>query len=297
MRHPALPYLAITVGILMLATTPILVRLAQQEGLPSLAIANLRLIFAVTLLAPWVLGRYHAEIRALTRQELALIVVAGITIALFFVFFFNALTYTSVLIAGVLNGTNPLWVALMEMALLKGRLNRHVWLGLLLALAGSALFAVSGADSGVDVGENPLLGGGLALLAAFMAAAYYIIGRRVRARVSALPFLWLALVTGTITALSFALLTRTALTGYSVSGYLWVLLLTLGPQIMGQICIAWSLAHLTPTLVAIALQSANILSAVPAFFIFHEEPEALQILASAIILAGVMRVIVRPQTA
>lgn len=214
----------------MLATTPILVRLAQHEGLPALTVANLRLLSAVTLLAPFALGGYRAEMRQLTRRELVLIGLGGMAIALFYMFFFSSLAYTSVLISGVLTGTNPLWVALMEIAFLKSRLTRNLWLGLALALAGSALFALAG-NGTLDTGDQPLLGGALALVAAVMTAVYYVVGCRVRARVSALPFLWLVLMTGAVMALLIAALTHTALTGYRAQGYVGALLLTFGPQI------------------------------------------------------------------
>jgi drug/metabolite transporter (DMT)-like permease len=55
--------------------------------------------------------------------------------------------------------------------------------------------------------------------------------------------------------------------------------------------LAYCLAHFPATFVSIALQMLVILSALEAFFVFGERPGPLQILASAVILAGVIMVI------
>src|SRR5690606_5109883 len=137
---------------LTLATVPILVRLAQAEHMPTMAVATLRLLFALLLLTPYVLSTRRAELSRLTRRDMALIAVSGFSTAMFFVFFFTSLEHTSVLIASVFSGTSPLWVALAEVIVFHTVLRRHIWIGLALVLAGSALFTFSG--SGVALGDN-----------------------------------------------------------------------------------------------------------------------------------------------
>lgn len=293
MQKTTTPWLAVIVGTLMLATVPIIVRQAQAEHMPSLSIAALRLMFGALILTPYVLARHATELRQLTRREFGLMALAGIGTTLFFVFFFSSLTLTSVLIAGVMTATNPLWVAFMEVAFLKNRLNRNIWVGLALVLVGSALFSLAGLGGGIELGTNPLMGGLLALLAAGGTATYFTLGRVVRARVSAFVFVWVALLAGSIFATFMLVLTQSALTGFSTQGYIWVLLMTLGAQVIGQVSLIYALAHIPATRVAIVLQFSVVISAVLAVFAFQEQPDPLQIVASVVILAGVIRVIVR----
>ncbi|HLV34810.1 MAG TPA: DMT family transporter [Spirillospora sp.] len=290
-----LPYIALLVANVGLGAVPILVRLAQAEAMPSLSIAALRMTMAALILTPYMLARHRHEPRQLSRREGLWIGVAGFAAAMFYVLFFNSLEYTSVLIASVFSGTNPLWVAVMEIALLGAALRRSIWAGLALVLVGSTLFALSGSAGAVKTGDNPLLGGGLALLAALATATYYTIGRWVRQRVSALVYLWLIILTAVVVLLIIALLTGSPLTGYSVQGYGWVLLMTVGAQIIGQASIAYALAHLSSTFVSIALQLSIVIGAALALLIFQEHPQPLQMVASAVIVAGVLVVIVQPR--
>lgn len=290
-----LPYLALIAANLTLATVPILVRLAQAEHMPSMSIATLRLAVAVVLLAPYIYTRHRAEIRTVTRQDAGLIVIAGLSTTLFFVFYFTSLEHTSVLIASVFSGTHPLWVAFMEIAVLRTVLRRSIWVGLALVLGGSALFALSGNGANVTLGDNPALGSVLSLIAAFGSAVYFIVGRSVRRRVSALAFLWLMLIVALLTCLAVTAASGAALTGYSPQSYLWIVLMALGAQIVGQASISYALAHLSPTLISITTQVSIILSAGLALLIFQEYPQPLQLVASAVIVVGVTLVVVQPK--
>ena len=85
---------------------------------------------------------------------------------------------TSVAISTVLVSLHPLYVGLLSGWLLRERPTRADWLGIGLALAGTILVAVGGPP-----GQGTVLGALLALLAGWLAAVYFIAGRRVRARV------------------------------------------------------------------------------------------------------------------
>jgi drug/metabolite transporter (DMT)-like permease len=288
---PLLPAAAMIAANLTLATVPILVRLAQAEAMPTMAVATLRLLFAVLLLTPYILSRHRAELRRLTRRDAALIGLTGFSTAMFFVFFFTSLEHTSVLIASVFSGTSPLWVALAEVVVLKAVLRRNIWVGLALVLGGSALFAFSGGGGAVSLGDNPVLGGAMAVIAAMTSAGYMLPARTVRRRLSALAFLWMMLLVALAIMLALCLVTGTPLTGYSSSGYIWILLMAVGAQIIGQASISYALAHLPPTFISIVIQLSVIISAGLALLLFQEVPQALQIAASVVIVAGVLRVI------
>jgi len=283
-----LPYAALALGLCVFATGAVFVRMAQAEQIPSLAIAVLRYFFAVMILSPQLLTRHGAEIRRLAARDFLLIALTGTTFAIALFCFFTALEHTTILIANLFSNTHPLWVGLIEALVLKALLDRRVWLGLLLALGGGALFSLSGLAGGADMGANPPLGMLFALGSALLSTTYFILIRTLRARISTLALLWLSLMFGLALLLVMALLTGTALTGYSVQGYLWILLVSITGQVAGQYLLTYTLAHLPATFVSVSMLAQVILSAVLAFFAFGEQPGAVQVVASGVILTGVV---------
>ncbi|HLV34469.1 MAG TPA: EamA family transporter, partial [Spirillospora sp.] len=142
----AWPYLVIFAGFFIGAGGPILIRLAQSEGIPSLVIVAYRQIISVLFLTPIILSSHRHELRQLAPRDLIWAALAGIVLAVRFFLMFEAFNNTSVLITGVLNGSGPLWVALTEVIFLKAVFNRNIWLGLFLALVGGVLMAFAGFD-------------------------------------------------------------------------------------------------------------------------------------------------------
>jgi drug/metabolite transporter (DMT)-like permease len=281
------PAAMILLGVAIGSTAPIIVRHAQAEGVPSLVIAAARLSLAALFLTPMTLGRYSAELRALSLKDWLFAAIAGITLALHFITFFGAFENTSILVAGVLTGSSPLLVALIEVFILKGRLHRVVWLGLFLALVGGTIIGISG-GSGSAGGSNPILGDALALVSAGFVAVHLIIGRSLRSHTRLLPYLWLVFGFAGSTALLAILITGTPILGYSSAGYTWLLLLTIGPQLIGISAFNYSLAFFPATFISISGQLVTVASAIMAFFLFAEIPLPLQILGSTIIVFGVI---------
>lgn len=281
-------YVVLAVSVVLLSLGPVFVRFAQAEGLPSLGIAFIRHAVAALILTPYVLSRKQAELRQLSRREIRLLVLAGALLACGLTLTFVALEHTTVLIANVFANSAPLWVAVMEVLILGAVLGRRVWMGLLLALAGTVAFTLAGAEGLNSMGDNPLLGGGLALLGALAASLYLIVGRAVRSRISTVVFMWIVLLSGSVSILIVMLVGGTPLLGYPLEGYLWALVVTVTGQLLGQSLLAYCLAHLPATLISMATQVVVVLGAALAFFIFHERPGPLQIVASTVILAGVI---------
>ncbi|MAS32373.1 MAG: hypothetical protein CL610_00105 [Anaerolineaceae bacterium] len=286
-----LPFATLAAAIFLLSTGAVFVRTAQAEGVPSLVVAVLRYTFAATILVPFVATRHQPALRRLSARDLRSIVLAGMAFSLSLFFFFLSLENATVLIANLFTNTHPLWVAVLEVLLLSAVLSRRVWVGITLALIGGGLFTVSGMEAGASMGPNPLLGVVFAFVSAFLATAYFLVGRVVRARVGTLIFLSISLLTGVATLMTVVFLTRTSLTGYSLEGYLWIVLVTITGQLIGQGLLTYCLAHLPATFVSVSMLAQVALSAVWAFVAFGENPGLIQLIASGVILVGVGLVI------
>lgn len=286
-QTPLQAYLVVLLGVAAISLGSILIRLAQQDGVPSLVIAAARLTIASLILTPITLRQHAAEIGRISRSDLTLAGISGAFLAVHFATWVASLEYTSVLISVVLVNTHPLWVALLEVFFLKARLGRAVILGLIIGLAGSVVVALpSGGE--FSVGSNPLLGSALALIGAITVAVYFTIGRKLRGGLSLLTYIWLVYSCAALVLLLAVIVTGTPILGYVPQAYLWLLSMALIPQLVGHSSFNYVLKFLPATYVSIATQLEPATSAAIAYFLFTEVPSALQIIGSVVILTGII---------
>ena len=176
----------------------------------------------------------------------------------------------------------------MEVFFLRARLNRLVWFGLFIGIFGAVTIALAGLSAGTGVGDNPLLGGTLALISALLAGGYFIAGRKVRTHMPLLIYIWLVFSFGALASLVSLAVTSTPVTGHSTQGYMWLIMLTIAAQLVAQSSFNYSLAYLPATLISISGQAVTVVASIGAFFLFEEVPSVLQIVGSAVIIVGVL---------
>jgi len=296
--------LVLLFGVLVAATSSILVRLAQGEGVPSVAIATWRLIFASAILLPLAWTRRAAELRALKPRDILLGGAAGVFLGIHLATWIYSLEFTSVASSAVLVTTTPLWIAMSVFFFYGERLSRFTIIGLIAALAGGVLVAFS--DGGVlavtggslqfnwqnliapaGKTDTALFGDMLALLGAWMATAYLLVGRNLRRHLSTLTYVWLVYTAAMVAMVGFSLVSGPSLGGYSGWAYLWIFLLAIGPQLIGHTSFNWSLAHLSTTFVALAILGEPVGSAIFAYFLLSETFALIQLVGFVLLLAGI----------
>ncbi len=288
--------LGLLTAILAVSTASIFIRFAQREA-PSLVIAALRLTFASLMLSPLALTRGRAELRRLTRRELALGLLAGVFLAVHFATWISSLEYTSIASSVVLVSTGPLWVALLSPLFLREPLTRPVLFGMLLALAGGTVIGLS--DSCTTQGGltcpplsefvqgEAFWGNFLALAGAWAVAGYLMIGRSLRAKTSLVPYIFLVYSIAALVLVSMMFVAGQRPTGFAPLTYVWIALLALIPQLIGHSTYNWALRYLPAALVSITTLGEPIGSAILAYFILQESPSSLTLLGGALILAGI----------
>ncbi len=284
---PFKTYAFLLAGLLSISAAAIFIRFAQSEGLPSLLIAASRLTLAAIILSPFGLRQYRDAIRQLTHQDARLIMGAGFALALHFATWVTSFEYTSVLISVTLVSTTPLWVAILEVTFLHVRIARTLIAALLLAVAGGIIITLPTNSEALILGDNPLLGALLAVAGAIAMAVYLVIGRKVRSKLPALPYIWLVYSCAAVTSLGIVFMARIPVTGYSPQGYFWLLTLTLFPQLIGHSSLNYALGYLRATIVSLLTQLEPVFSSLFAAIIFYEIPGWLEIVGGMIILAGV----------
>jgi drug/metabolite transporter (DMT)-like permease len=282
-----LPFAVLAAGVLVVSTASILIRLAQSAAVPSLTIAAARLGIASLLLLPICLARSRLEVSRLSRRDVALALISGAFLALHFWSWISSLEYTSVASSTALVTTNPLWVGLASIVLFQESLRPTTLVGIGLTFAGTGL--IFAADHHSVIGEHPdaLLGNCLALVGAVCASGYLLIGRALRGRMSLLTYIWLAYSSAAVLLAIAVLVSGSRVLGFTPGVYLLLLLLAIGPQLLGHTSFNWSLRHLSATFVALSILGEPVGSALLALTIFGERLAPLQLAGFLVVLVGI----------
>jgi drug/metabolite transporter (DMT)-like permease len=127
----------------------------------------------------------------------------------------------------------------------------------------------------------------LALCGALAVSGYLIIGRKVRVKMSLIPYIFLVYGISAIVLNVFMLAAKQSPFGYSPSAYTWIFLLAVIPQLIGHSLFNWLLKYLSATMVAVTTLSEPIGSAVLAYIFLKEAPASAVVIGGAFILIGI----------
>jgi len=295
-QHIFLPF-NLVVAIVATSTASIFIRFAQAEGTPSLVIAALRLTIATLILAPIALLRYRDKLANLTRKDLVLGIISGTFLAIHFATWISSLEYTSVASSVAFVSTGPLWVAILSPLFINERLTRVAIVGLILALLGGTVIGLSDACVIQNGFRCPKLshaldgramwGNFLAICGALAVSGYLIIGRKVRAKMSLIPYIFLVYGFSAIVLNIFMFAAKQNPMGYSANAYVWIFLLAVIPQLIGHSMFNWLLKYFSATMVAVTTLSEPIGSAVLAYIFLKEIPAIAVVFGGLLILAGI----------
>jgi drug/metabolite transporter (DMT)-like permease len=131
------------------------------------------------------------------------------------------------------------------------------------------------------------LGDLLALVGAIMVAAYFMIGRKVRAYCSLTAYIALVYGVAMLTLVVIVLVGRQPMLGFSLPAYGWMLALGLLPQLVGHSTLNWALRHLSATYVSIVTLAEPLGSGILAYILLGEAVSWPTAAGGALILAGI----------
>ncbi len=234
--------------LIRLSTAPALVIAAWRLGL-SLLIVMVALV--------WTGG--WRQWRTLARREVWLALAAGVLLAMHFWSWNASLRFTSVAASVSLVNLQPVIIAVVSAYWLAERPSRRQWHGIVLAVAGALvvgladvpggaagiLDALHGAHGDGDAARSrALFGDLLALLGAFTAAIYFLIGRRVRQYLDLWPYVALVYGAAFVSCLLLVPLTGAAMLPQPPRELAIFAGLAIGPMLIGHTGMNWALGHL-----------------------------------------------------
>lgn len=273
-------YFALFGAVAIISAASILIKLADA---PALIIAAYRLGIASLILVPIAAVRRGEELQALSPKDFWLSLLSGAFLSAHFIAWIASLQYTSVASSVVLVATNPIFVGLGTVLFLRERLP-------LLLVLGIALSVLGGMAIGYDdlvLGGQALYGDLLALLGAIAHSGYLLIGQRVRRKTSALSYITLVYGTAAALTLLAAVIARTPFTGYTTQTYVMIVLLALGPQLLGHTSYNWALRYVSAAVVAVVILAEPVGATVLAYVILGEGVTLQKIIGGLLVLAGI----------
>nr|MCU0552832.1 DMT family transporter [Leptolyngbya sp. Prado105] len=285
MRSQTQLTLVLAIGILSVSTAAILIRLATATAGTasvgfSLVLAASRLaIAALTLIPTW------RSFQPGSSRAVKFAIGAGIALAVHFAVWISSLSFTSIAASTTLVTTNPLWVALLSWMWFQEKPTRATFWGIAIAMIGGMLI---GFDHTSQEGANPLLGNGMAIVGAWAASFYLLLGKEAqRQGLSVKSYIAIAYSVAAIVLFPLPFLFGVSYLGYPSFTYLWILLLAIFPQLIGHTSFNWAMRHLPSTVVTLIILLEPVGSTILAIAFFREFPGMQVIWGAIVLLVGV----------
>lgn len=271
----ALP--AVAVGVLAVSAAAVFIRLANA---PAIGIAFWRCALGVVVLLPFAAVRRE---RLPDRRVLLVGAASGVALGAHFGFWISSLSYTSVAASVVLVSTQPVFVAIFAYLLFREKTSPLSFVGILVAIAGTAIIAGGSAS----YGGGAFFGNVLALLGAVAVAIYVLIGRSLRTGgMGVIPYAIVVYSSAALMLLIVALIMGVRPWGYSGETWMWLFAITLGPQILGHTVFNWALGYVEASVVSGTILAEPVGSSLLAWLILHEKPGIATVLGGIVVLSG-----------
>jgi len=277
------PYVILFVGVLSVSFAAILIRLADA---PPLVIATYRLAIASIILIPIASIKSKKSLNKLSKNDILLILLSSVFVALHFGLWITSLSYTSIASSVVLVTAHPAFVAIISYFLWGERVNKLTIGGIVVAFIGIILVNYSG----FTFGSQAILGDLMALIAGFAMGAYLIIGRQLRARIDILSYLAILYTCSAVILLIVTLSFGYNLFGYSTTTYAMMILLALVPQLIGHSTLNLAVRLIPVIFVSVAILGEPVGATILGYFILGEAPTANEIAGGILILGGIFLV-------
>jgi len=269
----------LTLGITVISFGAIIIRMVS--GASVFAISAWRLGVASAILLP--IGLTRGTMRSIGVRNLLLSGLSGFFLSLHFILWIASLDYTSVASSVVLVSMSPIFVGLGARFFIHEPPSGLLKIATALAVGGSVV--IGWGD--MRLGGMALQGDLLAVGGAVMAAGYLLIGRRVRREVPLSGYAFATYGTATVILLIVCAVMRQPIIGFSTQDYVWLILLGLGPQLIGHTSLNWALEYLQASVVSIVTLAEPIGATILAYIIFGEALTPTKAVGGLIIIIGI----------
>lgn len=271
-------YTILFVGIFAFSFSAIFARAAQAPGF---VVATWRVTVAALVLTGPFLRQPAAE-RRFTPGLRRPVLFGALTFASSLALFHIALDHTTAANATFIGNMAPVWVGLFTLLVLHQALPPLFWPGVVIGMLGAG-FIVFGGDSLTDVHGGDVL----VFFNSTIWAAYQVITAQVRARMSALSYVWWVVVISAIGMIPLSLLFGYHLTGYDTPSVLAMLGAGVISQAGGFMAYNYALGRISAARVSVSGTLQPVLTTILAAILLGEAFGGLRLVGGVLVLIGV----------
>lgn len=280
MAVPKKVWVFLAIGLIAASQSGNIIRIGDAH--PT-AIATWRLLIATALLVP-LAGSSLKSLLRLSTRELALLVLAGFTLAAHFLAWIAAVQLTSVANAAVFFAINPVITATAGYLIFKERASRRLAVSIAVGLVGVA--ALGWND--LSVSPQSLPGDGAALLCSTLFTAYFLLGKRLRRVLPTAAYV--TGVYGVAAVFSFAalLVLDEPVVSYDARTWVCFALMALIPTLIGHTSFNNALRYIDAGRVSAYTLCEPFLAGLVAYFAWGEEITAALLVGYGLISISVL---------
>ena len=285
MRSRSLSIILLLIAILIWGGAYVVTKSGLSE-LPPMLFALLRYCVASLLLVPLALARGGLSKlpRPIPWRTLLLMALTGI--ALYYIVFNVALTYTTASQTALIQSSFPATMAIMAVLWLHERLTRRRILGIVLAVAGVVLI-VARTEPDASAGD-PLLGNALAFGSVLLWSAYTILAKRI-ANADPVAVTAIVALLGTVMLLPAALIENANAPWPSISTEGWLRIIYLGvfASAAAYLLYTRALRDIDASLAGTLINLSPVIGVISGVVFLGETVTPLAIVGGTMVLAGV----------
>lgn len=275
-----LSYLCLFISILAISFGIFFIRWARVPGPVS---ATYRMGLALLFQLPYLAFRKRSPFVRPAAKWSGFALLAGGSMGVNLALWSTAVLMTKVANASLLTNSAPIFVAIFSWLILRTRLNRSFWIGLVLAVSGMAV--VIGMDFILEPSLNP--GNLLALASALFYAAYYLLIARSRQGIGTFDTVILSELGACAVLGTYCLAANLPLTGFSPLTWLMFCLNALITQVIGYLAMTYALGHLPAWIISPTMNLQPVLTALLAIPIMGETLRWNQIVGGIVVVSGI----------
>jgi len=270
-------------AVCALAFSSIFITQLERVAIAASVIAFYRMAIASLLLLPVAVGFKRGELASLNKADLGMLTIGGLCLAVHFAAWTSSLKYIPISTSVVIVNTHPVFVVIASYFLLGERPRRRSLAGTALGLIGMLLI------SREALGNLQFAGRGiaLALAGALAVVGYFIVGRKLRARMSLLGYVVPLYGICALLLLAWVLASGDPLAPYAPAVWMYLAGLAVIPTIIGHSVFNWAVKHVRPTAISVAFLGEPVIASLLAFAFFAQRPSIETLAGGALVLAGV----------
>jgi drug/metabolite transporter (DMT)-like permease len=286
---PRNPYWVLVLSVVGISVAGPLVRLSAADPV---TIAVWRLGFSLLIVSGFlvVTGEWR-DWKQLRSGELTLAVAGGVALALHFWAWNASIHLTTIAASVTLVSLQPAIVAVISAVALREAPSRRQIAGIAIAIVGAFVIAAPDLRGGLTpAGNQPLQGNLLAMSAAFTAAIYYSIGRRLRPSLGIWAYVSIVYTSAFLTLSLIAIARGVAIGPQPPREIAIFAALAVGPMLIGHTGMNWALKFLPAYVVNLTVLGEPVGATILGAFIpaIRQIPTMATLVGGAVVLTGVI---------